>query len=74
MSISQGKAGWVGPKLGGVESQMWSQPSSSVRRGFRKGTMASARLDVKHLSFSLCATGDFQAATQVLELRGNESE
>ena len=33
-----------------------------------------ARLDARHFSFSLYATGAFQAATLVLELRGNESE
>ena len=41
---------------------------------FRKGTMASAHLDARHSSFSLCATGAFQAATLVLEPRGRESE
>ena len=44
--------------------------------GFRKGTMASTCLDVKHFSFSLCATqlDAFQAATPVLELRGSAPE
>ena len=42
--------------------------------GFRKGTMASAHLDAKHFSSYQCATGTFQAATLVLELRGSESE
>ena len=44
--------------------------------GFRKGTMASTCLDVKHFSFSLCATqlDAFQAAALVLELKGSESE
>ena len=36
--------------------------------------MVSARLDAGHFSSSLCATGAFQAATSVLELRGSESE
>ena len=34
----------------------------------------SSCLDASHLSFSLYATGAFQAATSLLELRGNESE
>ena len=42
--------------------------------GFSKGTMASACLDARHFSFSLYASGAFQSATLVLELRGNESE
>ena len=42
--------------------------------GFRKGTMASACLEARHFSFSLDATGSFQAAISVLELRGSESE
>ena len=56
------------------ESQLWHQLSGSVRGGFSKGTMASARPDARHFSSSLCATGAFQAATLVLELRGSESE
>ena len=53
-------------------------------RGFRKGTMAhlsvwdkgvpSSCFDAKHFTFSLYATGAFQAATPVLELRGSEFE
>ena len=46
----------------------------SVWGGFRKGTVASAHLDARHFSFSLYATGAFQAATLLLELRGSESE
>ena len=42
--------------------------------GFRKWTVASAHLDVRHFSFSLYITGAFQAATPVLKLRGTESE
>ena len=56
------------------ESQLWHQLSGSVRGGFSKGTMASARPDARHFSSSLCATGAFQAATPVLELRENESD
>ena len=51
----------------------------------QKGTMASVHLserklspsfyiDARHFSFSLYATGAFQAATPVLALRGSESE
>ena len=57
-----------------MESQVWHQLAGSVEGGFRKGTMASADLDARHFSFSLCATGVIQAATLVLELRGSESE
>ena len=46
----------------------------SVWGGFRIGTMASAPLDAEHFNFSLYATGNFQAATPVLELRGSEYE
>ena len=63
-----------------------SQLSGSVGRGFRKGTLASSHLsvwrtlfprsclDARHFSSSLYASGAFQAATLVLELKGNESE
>ena len=46
----------------------------SVGGGFRKGTVASARLDARHCSSSLCTSGVFQAATTVLKFRGSESE
>ena len=55
----------------------------SVDRGFRKGTMAflsgrklspSSCLDARHFSSSPYATGAFQVATPVLELRGTASE
>ena len=39
-----------------------------------KGTMAFAHLNSRHFCLSLYTTGAFQAATLVLELRGNESE
>ena len=39
------------------------QLCGSVGGGLRKGTMASAHLDGRHFSFSLYATGAFQAAT-----------
>ena len=57
-----------------MESQIWHQLIGSVWGGLSKGTIASARLDVRHFSFSLYTTGAFQAATLVLELRGSESE
>ena len=57
-----------------MESQMWHQLTGSVVGGFSKGTMASAHLDARHFSFSMCVTGDFQTATQVLEFRGSESK
>ena len=55
-----------------MESQIWPQLTGSVAGGFSKRTMASAGLDAGHFSSSLYATGAFQAATLVLELRGIE--
>ena len=57
-----------------MESQIWHQLISSVGRRFSKGTVASACLNARHFSSSLCTTGAFQAATPVLGLRGSESE
>ena len=57
-----------------IESQIWHQTASSVGKGFSKETMASAHPDARHSSFSLYASGAFQALTLVLELRGSESE
>ena len=57
-----------------MESQIWHQLTSSVEGGFRKGTMASALLNIRHFSSSLYATNAFQAAIPVLVLRGSESE
>ena len=57
-----------------MESQTWHQFTGFLWGGLSKGTMASARLDARHFSFSLYTTGAFQAATQVLEFRGSESE
>ena len=81
--------GWA-PKLGGAEPlgiskacQSVSQVdrisdmapvTGSVEGGFLQGTMASARHDARHFSFSLYTIGAFQAATLVLELKGSESE
>ena len=56
-----------------MESQNWHQLAGLVGWGFRKGTMASILLDASHFSSSLYATGAFQAAILVLELRGCES-
>ena len=72
-----------------MESQIWHQTASSVALlgegsekrqwplpAFLSGRKLSlsSRLDARYLSFSLYATGAFQAATLVLELRGSESE
>ena len=57
-----------------MECQIWHQLDNSLGRGFRKGRVASAHLDARHLSFSLYTTGAFQATTLVPELRGRESE
>ena len=45
----------------------------SVGVEFRKGTMASAHHDARHLSFPLHDTGAPQATSLVQEPRGNES-
>ena len=45
-----------------------------VEGELRKGMMDSVCLDDRHSSFSQYATGAFQAATLVLELRGSEYE
>ena len=57
-----------------TESQIWHQFASYVWGGFRKRTMSSAHLDVRHFSSFLYATGAFQGANLVLELRGSMSE
>ena len=57
-----------------MESHIWHQLASSLAGRFSKGTMASAPLDARHFSSSLCTTDAFQAASLVLELRGSESE
>ena len=57
-----------------MEPQIWHQLAGSLGGGFRKETRASARLDTRHFSFSPYATGAFQAATLLLELRGSKSE
>ena len=57
-----------------MESQIWHQLDSSVAGGFKKGTMASVCLDVRHFSFSHYATCTFVAATLVFQLRGCKSE
>ena len=70
-SLGISKAGQtVLPRL--MRSQIWHQLAGSV--AFIKGTRASACLDARHFSFSQYATGAFQAATLVLELKGSESE
>ena len=56
---------------------MWHQPACSVapwEGGLKKGTMASARPNARHFGLSQYATGAFQDATPVLEVRENESE
>ena len=57
-----------------MESQIRHQPAGSVGGGFSKGMIASAHLDSRHICSSLYATGAFQPATPVLELRGSESK
>ena len=57
-----------------MESQILQQLASSLGGWFRKGTMASACLDARYFSFSLYATGAFQDAYSVLDLKRVESE
>ena len=60
-----------------MESQIWYPPAGSVAvppiLSGRK-LSPSSLLDARHFSSSLCTSGAFQAATLVLELRGNESD
>ena len=39
-----------------MESQIWHQPTGSVRGGFSKGTMTSGHPDARHFSLSLYTT------------------
>ena len=60
-----------------MESQIQYPPNGSVAvAAFLSARKLSPRsyLDARHFSSSLCATGAFQAATLVLELRGSECE
>ena len=69
-----------------MEYQIRHPPTSSVALGSEEGqwllpTFLSGRklfpsscLDARHFGFPQHATGAFQAATPVLELRGSESE
>ena len=60
-----------------MESQIWHVPAGCVAlAAFLSGRKLypSTCLDISHFSSSLYATGAFQAATLVLEVRGSESE
>ena len=57
-----------------MASHIWHQLDGSIGLDFRKGTMATTHIDAQHFISSLNATGTFQAAPSVLELRGSESE
>ena len=61
-----------------MESQIWYlRLCGSVGEGSEKGQWplsSSSHIDVRHFSLSQYATGAFQAATPVLELRGSESD
>ena len=60
-----------------MESQIWHLPASCVALPVslsERRLSPSPHLDVRHFSSSLYATGAFQAATLVLELRGSEPE
>ena len=77
--------GWA-HKLGGIESlgickagqlAWWMVPDMAPAcqlwgGGFRKGMMASAYLEARHIRISVYTSGAFQAAIQVLEVRRNE--
>ena len=54
----------------GTEKRQWPLPTFLSGRKLSP----SSCLDARYFSSSLCATGAFQAATPVLELRGSESE
>ena len=55
-------------------SHMWRHYISCEGEGLSKGTMASACPNARYFNLSLYTTGALQADTQVLELRGSESE
>ena len=60
-----------------MPTQILHQIACSVAllgEGLEKRTTASAHLDARRFNFSQYATGTFQAATPVLELKGSESE
>ena len=80
---------WVEQLARLTEYQVWHQPASSValwwersEKGLwplltflsRRKLFPSSHLDTRHFGFSLYTTGAFQAATLVLQLRGNKSE
>ena len=62
---SSAGGGWVGSGKG-----QWPLPTFLSGREL----FPSSNLDAGQFSSSLCATGAFQPATPVLELRGRESE
>ena len=64
----------VGHTARSMESQIWHQLAGSVGGRFRKGTIASTHLDSRHFIFARYATGAFQIATPMLELKGSVSE
>ena len=57
-----------------MKSQIWHQPTSSVRGSLSKGIMVPAHPDARHFSLSQYATDAFQAASPALKLRGSEFE
>ena len=72
-----------------MESQIWQPPAGSVAllgEGSEKGQWPlptflsginlspNSHFDARHFCSYLYSTGAFQAANQVLELRGSESE
>ena len=63
-----GPVSWWGRVSGDLQGQSnnVSQLASSVGEGFRKGTMASAGLDVRHFSFSLYRKGETLAPFKLL--------
>ena len=56
------------PRGGGQGSEEGQRPLLTSLSG--RQLSPSSSLDARHFSVSLCATGAFQAATLVLELRG----
>ena len=70
----QGKTNSVSQVDGVSNMAAVFQFCGSVGGGFRKGAMVSAHSDARHFSSSLYATGTFQPATPVLELRGSKSD
>ena len=69
-----GSPGWVTQLVRLMESQDMAPPYRFCGGRVQLREMASACPSARHFNLSLYTTGDLQAATLVLELRGSKSE